>query len=265
MTHPHPSDSQWRLSDFSALQAEQVSFAGVDGVSLHGRFFRGQSPATIVLTHGYGGSQDEMLPVVDMLVAGGFSVLSYDTRSSVSSGGKATLGHLETEDLLAAVDYVSARPDTDPERIGALGVSAGGAMTVLAAARDPRIKALVSDSGWSDVLHWIGPGALRSFHGVKPLARLALWLLEIRSGGKFAELRPASVIGRISPRPVLLIHGEADAVVPMTDGIEGLAAAGTGCELWVLPGAGHGDTVAVGDREYVERVCAFFVHSLCSR
>ena len=59
-----------------------------------------------------------------------------------------TLGALEQLDLMSAVDYVTGRIDVDPAGIGALGVSLGGSTTLLAAASDPRMKAVVDDSGF---------------------------------------------------------------------------------------------------------------------
>jgi len=262
MVHPRTDDSRWHLSDYPDLHNELVSFTTTTGVRLIGRFFHGATRSTIILTHGYGGSQDEMLPVAETLVRAGFSVLTYNSRSSRASGGKATLGKLETDDLVSAVDYVLTRSDVDPERIGALGFSAGGAMTVMAAARDPRIRALVTDSGWSDVRHWLYPGARRAFRGVWPVARLALWFLELRSGARLSDLRPVAVIGQISPRPVLIIHGQSDVVVPPGDAMQDFAAAGLGRQLWLLPDAAHGETVSLNTDDYAERVGSFFGHAL---
>jgi len=107
-----------------------------------GRFFAGSNGATIVLSHGYGGTQDELLPVVDFLARAGFSVLTYDLRGCGRSSGSGTFGALETEDLISAIDFLVARPDVDSSRVGALGFSMGAATTVMAAARDLR------GSGW---------------------------------------------------------------------------------------------------------------------
>src|SRR4029077_15614185 len=66
------------------------------------------------------------------------------------SGGRAvTLGALEPLDLVSAVDYLTTRDDIDQNRIGALGLSLGAATTILAAADDRRIGAVVADSSFS--------------------------------------------------------------------------------------------------------------------
>lgn len=53
----------------------------------------------------------------------------------------------ETGDVMAAIDYLSALPYVDKERVGVGGVSLGGLVSVMTAARDPRVKALISMAG----------------------------------------------------------------------------------------------------------------------
>ena len=92
-----------------------------------------------------------------ILVRQGFSVLSYDMRNRGLSGGDTvTFGSLEGPDIISAVHYLMTRPDIDPDRIGAMGLSLGAAATILAAAGDSRIKAVLDDSAFSDA-----PAAIR--------------------------------------------------------------------------------------------------------
>jgi dipeptidyl aminopeptidase/acylaminoacyl peptidase len=257
MADPRPSDT-FHISDYPGLKFEPVTFVSRTGVVLTGRFFPGHGGATVVLTHGYGGSQDEMLPVADLLAHAGFGVLTYDSRGMGGSEGSPTLGRLEQQDLRSAIDYVVSRPDVDTARIGAMGHSTGGATTVLAAAYDDRIRAVVTDAGWSNIRHWLEPSSRDSFKGVTPVADLALRMLEYRADLDMDELRPVEVINRISPRPLLIVHGADDPVVPATDAQENYDAAGSGKELWIIPGAGHGDTVTLKVPGYGARIVSFF-------
>ena len=79
------------------------------------------------------------------LADAGFLVLRYDKRGIGQSGGRIeTAGFAEyAEDLRAAVKFVADRKDVDPKRIAVLGHSEGGAIALVAAARDKRIAALV--------------------------------------------------------------------------------------------------------------------------
>ena len=261
--HPGPGAYDWRLADYAQLQPEEVSVGGRTGTAIAGRFYPGKSRATIVLVHGYGGNQDEMLPTASALHDAGFSVFSFDARGSGRSTGEITFGAREQADLESVVDYLTTRPDVDAERIGALAFSMGAAATIMAAAEDKRIKAVVEDSGWADVHHWLRPKLRDMF--VHPRARftpLSMKLIELRTGIDFDRLKPGEVVGRLAPRPLLIIHGERDDVVPPSDADELFAAAKEPKELWRVDGAAHGDTLRPGGATSSGRVVAFFKKAL---
>jgi dipeptidyl aminopeptidase/acylaminoacyl peptidase len=261
--HPATASFPWSLTDFPSLKADEVRVRSRTGVTLAGRFFRGHSRATIVLSHGYGGTQDEMLPVAATLHRHGFSVLTYDMRGCGASGGEVTFGAREQTDLRSVVDYAVGRPDVDPARIGALGFSMGAATTVMAAADDTRIRAVVDDSGWSHVEHWLRPRledvALRPRD---PFTPLSLKLVELRTGEDLDELVPASSIGRLSPRPVLVIHGARDEVVPAGDAARNFAAAREPKTIWRVADGTHGATIAPDGASASDRVAEFFSEAL---
>ena len=264
--HPATATYSWRLADFPALQPAEIAFRSANGALLHGRFFRGDNGATVLLSHGYGGTQDEMLPVADALGSAGFNVFTYDLRGCGRSGGSVTFGASETEDLVSAVDYVSSRLDIDGSRIGALGFSMGAATTVMAAARDERIRAVVDDSGWADAHSWLKPRASQIFlHPSAPFAPLSLRLVELRTKVRLTELRPVDVIEQIGPRPILIVHGQSDTVVDPADAERNFAAALEPKTLRQFLGARHGDTIALVAPAYAEQVVTFFQRSLGSR
>ena len=79
----------------------------------------------------------------------GFLTLAFDPSFTGESGGHpryVASPDINTEDFCAAVDYLSTREDTDPERIGILGICGWGGMAVNAAAIDTRIKATVAST-----------------------------------------------------------------------------------------------------------------------
>ncbi|UCC17755.1 MAG: alpha/beta fold hydrolase, partial [Dehalococcoidales bacterium] len=86
------------------------------------------------------------------LVNRGFSVLLFDFRGrGESEGDRSSEGDREQWDLLGAIDYVENR-GIPLERIGLLGFSLGAAVSILVAAQEPRIAAVVSDSGFLDYM-----------------------------------------------------------------------------------------------------------------
>ena len=79
----------------------------------------------------------------------GFLTLAFDPSFTGESGGeprRMASPDINTEDFLAAVDYLSNRQDVDAERIGIVGICGWGGMAVNAAAIDPRIKATVAST-----------------------------------------------------------------------------------------------------------------------
>ena len=252
---------RWRLADYPELRAERVPITSGTGVALAGTFFPDRSRATIVVSHGYGNDQEEVLPLAAFLQRAGYSVFTYDMRHRGGSGGAAiSLGALEQHDLVSVVDYLVARPDVDRERIGARGVSLGGATTILAAARDPRIRAAVDDCGFSDVAsatatafeHFIGLPAF-------PFSPISVKISEWRIGQNVSQSRPLDVVGQIAPRPLLLLHGLEDRQVPPDHGARLFAAAAAPKELWLVAGAGHGlNKWEIAPAEYERRVVTFF-------
>jgi pimeloyl-ACP methyl ester carboxylesterase len=261
--NPPPASVDWGLEDYPRLRPEPVELRSATGVTLSGRFFAGRRTATIVLSHGYGGNQDEMLPAADALHRAGFSVFTYDLRGCGRSGGEITFGTLEQDDLRSVVEHLSGRDDVDGDRIGALGFSMGGASTLLAAADEPRIKAVVADSAWAHVEHWLKPSLGKVL--TSPNERftpVSMKLVELRTETSFGELVPERVVSKLSPRPLLLVHGEKDDIVPVADADRNFAAAREPKELWRVPGAGHGATVAPGGALSGGRVAEFFEQAL---
>lgn len=83
------------------------------------------------------------------LASRGFLTIAFDPSFTGESGGAPRYmasPDINTEDFLAAVDYLSNREDVDPDRVGILGICGFGGMAVNAAALDPRIKATVAST-----------------------------------------------------------------------------------------------------------------------
>ena len=79
----------------------------------------------------------------------GFLTIAFDPSFTGESGGESRYmasPDINTEDFLAAVDYLSCRDDVDPERIGIIGICGWGGLAINAAALDPRIHATVAST-----------------------------------------------------------------------------------------------------------------------
>lgn len=107
----------------------------------------GKFPA-IAMSGPYGAVKEQVSGLyAQTLAERGFITIAFDPSFTGESGGEprsVSSPDINTEDFCAAVDYLSNRPDVDPERIGILGVCGFGGFAVNAAAIDTRIKATVA-------------------------------------------------------------------------------------------------------------------------
>lgn len=257
-----PAHYAWNLNDYPALAKVSQPFAvhSRTGVTLVGRFFRGRTGATVVLSHGYGGDQDEMLPVAQTLHAAGFTVVTYNERGRAGSGGQGTWGALETQDLRSVIDAVVRHPYVDRNRIAEFGFSIGADISILEAAADPRVKAVVADGSWPSLTGYLKSRLNDDI--THPTAWLSFRFLELRTGADLGAVNPAAVIARISPRPILLMDGLADTDVTPAGSRANFASARSPRTLWLAPGEGHEDTVRPGGAATTPRLAAFFAHAL---
>ncbi|MFE4632981.1 alpha/beta fold hydrolase [Streptomyces sp. NPDC056773] len=92
------------------------------------------------------------LGMIPRLAMGGYAVLAYSQRGLAESQGEIHVaGPQDVTDASEVVDWLVGRPAVDPERIGFFGASYGAGTSLLAAAKDPRIKAVAATSAWGDL------------------------------------------------------------------------------------------------------------------
>ena len=220
-----------------------------------------------MLCHGIGTGRRECLPIALRFSAAGYNVLCFDFRAhGMSDGQFSSVGLHETNDVIGAVQYLKQRPEVDPKRIGVVGFSMGAVATIQAAAQCADIAAVVADSAYASFLE-----AVRySFRVVArlphfPIAPVAMhwakWMVHVDP----SELRPVDVIGRISPRPILVTHGTLDEIVPLRHAYTLFKAAEEPKELWIVPGAHHVEARDQDPDGYFERIEALSPSSPQSR
>lgn len=248
------------------LRFDNVSFSSADGTLLKGWFVPSPkgSDAVLVICHGRGACRSDMLARTQHLASrGGFNLLYFDFRNHGESGGSATsLGRMESWDLEAALGWLKAERPVCSRRVGLYGMSMGGAVAILTAARRPEFAAVAVESAFTSAHRSIIRYA-RLFHHVSSWAvPYTLWWTRLRLGFDPDETSPVREVGKISPRPLFLLQGGADVRMPPSEGEALFAAAGEPKELWTVPGADHGGLWETAGREYEDRLSAFFKQSL---
>jgi len=223
--------------------------------------------ATLVFIHGIGGTRSSLqrVDLAARLVSRGFNILMFDLRGHGTSGGdRVSGGYFEQADVLGAFDFLR-KQGTTPQCIGMLGSSMGAAATLLAAAKEPIISAVVADSSYADISDLIVsetvkksslPGWSIPFFipGMKLVAQI-YYYIDLNS------LKPEQAIHNLS-YPVLVIHGLVDARIPVAQSQRLAAMAPVGSELWLVPEAEHANAFAHQSDEYTKKVIEYFNNRL---
>ncbi len=233
-------------------------------------------PALLVL-HGFGSNKDGGVALVAArLFAGlGYVTLRFDFRGcGESEGPRGRVICLEqVEDTRSALAYMATRPEVDPPRIGLFGNSFGAAVAVYTAGVDPRVAVCISAGGWGDGekkfrKQHASPEAWKKFSDLLAEGRrrrergetlmVPRWdivpippaLRTNLSPGSITEFpfdvvesmyafRANDVVGRIAPRPLLLLHPAHDSVTPTEQSIDLFAHAGQPTDLHLVAGTDH--------------------------
>lgn len=234
---------------------EDVIFTTPDGLTLHAWYIppTGRRPTdppapAILHVHGNAGHIGWHADFSRFLAEHDFGVFIFDYRGYGRSD--RPLRRLQRDDLLtdtlAAFDYLKSRPDVDPDAIALYGVSLGGVLALAAAAERPDARAVVSVSAFAS---WRG---IARTHG-SPLA-----LAAVKPG-----LDAANSIARLGSRPVLLIHGAADTIVPPSNlvALETAARAAGVPVQTLITQDGHNDII-IDDRAAQRHITDFLASHL---
>ncbi len=246
------------------LPYESLTLQAADGVRLAGWLLVPMSPKGVVLVqHGYGTCRADPLALTALLYRGGYAVVSVDFRGHGESGGVCTFGVGERLDVRAMLDWAARDPRLTALPVGYLGISLGGAVGLLTAAEEPRLRAIVSDSSYARLGPMVARYQRMMYHLPEvPFGWLSAQCLACQLGTPLARLDPIRAVRRLAPRPLLIIHGEADESIPVAQAHALYAAAGEPKELWIVPGAGHVASVYHAEQAYAQRVVAFFDRGL---
>jgi pimeloyl-ACP methyl ester carboxylesterase len=282
---PVPASKDSRVNEENvSIPSAGLNLSGIvrvpDGVG------PGERRAAFLVLHGFGSNKDSgnVLQPTKLLGDLGYVTLRFDMRGCGKSEGEhGRIMCLEqVEDTGNALTFMSRHPNVDPQRIGVIGTSFGGAVAVYAGGVDARIAAVISNGGWGD-----GERKFRGQHATpKAWAKFAAMLEEgrayrartgqslmvprqdivpipahVRDGlaqkavqmfpsdaiqsfpaetaQSMYDFRADDVVGRIAPRPLLLLHSANDSVTPTEQSIEMFRRAGQPTELHLFSGADH--------------------------
>lgn len=265
--------------------AEEVRFRTEDGLDLCGCYLRttaSQRLGVILFGLEFGSNRWACAPYCERLRERGFDIFTFESRGQGSSPVQPGYDPLQwvtnhdVKDVQAALKYLKGRPDVDPRGVGFFGVSKGGSAGLIAAAYDPFVRCFVTDGIYATfpvvvpyMRKWVSlyskqywlqdavPMWYYEFVGRTCIRRLARSL-----GCKYLDLE--KVMAKLSPRPLLMIHGGGDTYIKPEMARSVFNRAREPKEFWLVENAKHNQAIQLAGAEYHRRVCEFFEKHLAS-
>jgi fermentation-respiration switch protein FrsA (DUF1100 family) len=225
----HPDRVLYDTPARAGLKYEQVTFASADGTRLVGWFIPAagyasprNAKATLIQFHGNAQNMSAHWRYVEWLPRRGFNLFVFDYRGyGASAGSPEPKGVFE--DSASALDYVRQRPDVDPARLLVFGQSLGGAnaIAVVGSGNRAGVRAVAIEA---------------TFYSYSSIASDKLSGAGALMDDTYSAER---YVAELSPTPLLLLHGTADAVIPHSHSEKLLAKAQAPKRLVTVDGGGH--------------------------
>jgi fermentation-respiration switch protein FrsA (DUF1100 family) len=257
-THQTPSD--FGISDW-----QEVTFSSQDSVQLSGWYVPPQAEmgAALIFVHGLGNNRGALLDQAAVLAREGYGALLFDLRAHGRSQGKqSSWGLTEVADVQAALAFLRAQPEVNPDKIGIVGHSMGGAIAIRAAAQLPDIRLVVAESVYTNF-------ADNEARLTVSFARLPDWTAPLLmnwaeriAGVDSSKLAPLQKVTSVTPRPILFIQGGRDKTVHVSNGSTLYETAVSPKERLLIPCAGHNNLFATDPELMTKRLLQFLEQDL---
>jgi pimeloyl-ACP methyl ester carboxylesterase len=238
----------------------------------------GEKRGAFLVLHGFGSNKDSsnVLAPAKVLTELGYVTLRFSMRGCGDSEGE--FGRVicleQVEDTRNALTFLASHPAVDPKRIAVVGSSFGGAVAVYTGGVDERVAAVISNGGWGDgerkfrgqhksPEEWArftkmleagrehrartGKSLMVPRYEIVPipphlrnnLAKNSIEMFPAETAQSMFDFRADDVVGKIAPRPLLLIHAANDSVTPTEQSVELFKHANQPAELHLFSEVDH--------------------------
>ena len=232
-------------SPYSTTDVRLISVGVEPGVRVGGRLYPAESNSPLIIFfHGNGEIAAEYDEIAEFYHQIGVTFLVWDYRGYGLSTGTPTVGNLlkDAAALFERTPDICRTNKLDPKRTYIMGRSLGSASAIEVAVRSSKgLMGIIIESGFSDTFSL--------------LSRLGVRIKSINEDsdgfGNLTKIMKVEI-------PLLVIHGEADVLIPPHNGRELFEGCGTQQKRLVLiPGGGHNDLMFVGLKTYFDALEAF--------
>jgi predicted acyl esterase len=174
-----------------------VRIPATDGVTLVAQVLtpKGHGPyPLVVMPASWGQGPGQYTQIARRFAASGYEVVAYGQRGFGGSGGSIDLaGEATQADVSTVITWALEHTPASSTKIASVGISYGAVMSLLAAAKDARIRAVVAMSGWSDMAAAFAPS------GTPNVAALRILLSADLAAGKLTSQVDALALSVLSP------------------------------------------------------------------
>ena len=247
MSGKHPAASYARSARHAGLRAPlwrayrgphtPFQLVARDGVEVRGVHLNRDHATLLIYCHGFLSGKNYLhIQRWAELLSDDLDVMTFDFRGHGESGGATTMGDKELLDVQAILDYAMR---FGYQRIVLMGSSMGGAVSIRYAANDERVNSVVTLGAFAH--GQLGAMAMSGLGLLKiPLSRAVMrHAYATRIERAMPPYAPRDFVSQISPRPLLIMHGEYDTLIPLAHARELYENAREPKELYVIPRGPH--------------------------
>ncbi len=234
-----PENPHNKIPGDLGMEIQELKFPSVKGQDIYAwKVVANPEFPTLILVHGWGRNVERMTPYLRKLCCRGFNMLAFDARGHGNSHKEGHMTMLKfAEDIESAIDFVLSDEKQINKEISLIGLSIGGASSILAASRDARISKVVTVGAFAHPLEVMRKQLRDRYVPYFPFTWLFFKFMKWRIKIDFDAIAPVNNIKK-AKADFLLIHGIDDKIVPLEQAYQ-LKKVQTNIELWTIPNRGH--------------------------
>lgn len=247
---------QW----YSEQPKTTLEIESYDGLKLSATYIKNpmSQGKAVILSHGYRGQSEDMNEYPQFYYELGFDILMPDARGhGESEGDYIGYGWHDRKDLVSWIDLLIE--EENKRDILLHGNSMGAALVLMTSGESlpKEVKGIIADSSYTSVADELSYQMKHLYNLPSfPMIPITSVITKIRAGYTFEEASALEQVKK-NKKPLWIIHGEADELVP-TEMAKSLYAAANGeKELWIVPQAGHTKAYSLVTKEFQFRLTKF--------
>lgn len=248
---------------YGEQKSERLSERAYDDLLLQADYIESESnnKKAVILVHGFRKGKEDMGDYAKFYYDYGYNILMPDSRGhGDSEGDYFGYGWHDRLDIMGWIHVLIE--EYEMEEIVLHGNSAGAAAVLMTSGENlpEEVKGIIADSGYTTMQEELSH-QLKHIYGLPsfPLLNITSVITKLRAGYFFGDVSSIEQVKK-NKLPLLIIHGDADDLVPTWMGKEIYEAANGEKDLWIVPDVGHIKAYEIETVEFQKRLSAFLTN-----